>query len=127
MIDLVRAQEILTAAAQQAPQQEPLTLLVSEIARERYLTISPINFMRGTYFGFVHFVDDHQCLVQYKTTGAIVLDLDEIPDGETPPLAGDQVLITTCHGLVKMTVKESTCHKVKVLRDAHNGPRMPRQ
>lgn len=110
MIDLAHAQNILSAAE---VQRDPLPLLISEIAQELELTISPINFTRGNYFGFVHFVDEHFCLVSHKKNGAVVLDLSEMQDGADPPSPGDQVLISTLHGEMKVTVKKLQVTSIK--------------
>jgi hypothetical protein len=99
--------------------------MLAEIARERGLEITPMNSTLGTYFGYVVAVDGNQCLVEHKTKGAILLDLDEIPEGEMRPCGGDQVLIETCHGLVKVTVKASESSKRKALQhrlyDSHSS------
>lgn len=124
-IDLDLAREVLTMAALLPMSLEPLGGTLAEVARERELEILPMDFTRGRYFGFVVGVDGRQCLVEHKAKGAILLDLDEIPEGEMLPRGGDQVLIEARHGLVKVTVKPSESRKRKSLQhrlsDSHSS------
>lgn len=130
-IDLDRAAAILTLASLLPMPLEPLAETLAEIVRERELEVMPMNFTRGMYFGFVLGVDGRQCLVQHKTNGAILLDLDEIPEGGILPRGGDQVLIKARHGLVAVTVKVSEGNRREDRRrladESHGSSRMGEQ
>lgn len=130
-IDLERAGAILTLASLLPIPTEPLTATLAEIVRERELEVMPMNFTRGMYFGFVLGVDGRQCLVEHKAKGAIVLDLDDLPEGGILPRGGDQVLIKARHGLVEVTVKVSEGNKredrQRLADESHSSSRMGEQ
>lgn len=104
-IDLNIAQKILMEAIRQSPPVGAPAKTLEEIARESGLEIAPINMTRGNYFGWVRGIDETRCLVEYRTKGAILLDLDKIPEGEILPSGGDQVHIQAKEGTIKVAVK----------------------
>lgn len=107
MIDLRRVHKILMAAMHPPTTLEAPAKTLEEIARESGLEIAPINMTRGHYFGFVRGIDETRCLVEYRTKGAILLDLDKIAEGEILPSGGDQVHIQTKDGTLKVAVRIS--------------------
>lgn len=132
-IDLEIAQKILLEAIfQPVPVEEPPKTL-AEIARERELEIVPMDFARGTYFGFVLGVEGAQCLVNHTTKKALLLDLDdtEIPEGGVLPRGGDQVFIKARLGVVEVAVKVSEGNKredrQRLADESHGSSRMGEQ
>lgn len=106
MINLKRAYSILMEAELQPLVFKPVKTL-RQIAEERELAIVPINVERGAYFGHVAAADETQCLVVHKAKGAILLDIAQIPQGETLPQPGDQVHIQAKNGVLKVAVQIS--------------------
>ncbi|KGG97679.1 hypothetical protein P245_05010 [Comamonas thiooxydans] len=123
-----RAHEILIQAMLQPLSIEPPSKTLAEIAREMGLIIEPINLTKGTYFGDVLGIDENQCLVKYRAGGAILLDLDEIPEGDISPQGGDQVSIQARLGLLKVAVKMSSRRareeQKRLAGESHNSSHM---
>ena len=94
MIDLGRCYAILSAAALQPIAPEEPERSLAEIASALRLEIQPINFARDTKHGHVLGVSNSQCLIQYRTGGAILLDLTEFADGELLPRLGDTITVS---------------------------------
>lgn len=107
MVDLGRCYAILAAAALQPIAPEEPELSLAEIAKTLSLEIQPLNFFSDTKHGRVLGVSKSQCLIQYRTGGAIILDLAEFPDGQSLPRPSDTITVTARDGILTASIRTS--------------------
>lgn len=104
MIDINKAQQVLTQAILNPDFPPPNSDSLLQQAKELGLVIEAMNWTNGMYSGPVVGQDDQAWLIKIGTGRAGVLSFDEIEDGATVPQLWDNMLLTFTHGLVHVVV-----------------------
>lgn len=86
--------------------QPPSDSLLKQ-ANDLDLVIEIMNWMSGMYFGPVVGQDDQAWLFKIGSGRAGILSFSEIEEGAVIPQLGDNILLTSTHGIVHVVVLQS--------------------
>jgi hypothetical protein len=102
-IDLERAKLVLLQAMLDVDMQPSESLLRQ--ARELELEIVNTDYTLNIYHGVVVGQDHKSWLIKYRNKGAVILNFEEIENGEVVPRFGDEVTLLMRFGIVTVEVK----------------------